>query len=229
MPEPVANEEGMITFGRISLHVKSIYGLSPEQFLEIHRKIVKKGLETPFEIADYYITFELYCHELLSMDYDFSTLISEFNITQKENLDDVPHCLSLAKLCYHYVKHGYDVEIIKTSGKDKSPDLMINEIRCDLKVRYDQINRDMRNYLHLLEEDEELYHRIHFSKIRTRFQDLKSALENRALKGFEQADCLIFDLSNHFHSWNYHRINSYIKKYQTKEFSQKPLDPIPYV
>ncbi len=104
---------------------------------------------------------------------------------------------------------------------------MINEIRCDLKVRYDQINRDMRNYLHLLEEDEELYHRIHFSKIRTRFQDLKSALENRALKGFEQANCLIFDLSNHFHSWNYHRINSYIKKYQTKEFSQKPLDPIP--
>lgn len=226
MPEPVAHENGMLMFGRSGLNIQRIYGIDPKQFLKIHKKLVGMGLETPLEEAKTYITFELYCNELLKMGFDLSILISEFMKAQKNTREDVTHVLSLAKLSYHYIKFGHDVKLIKTRGKGKNPDLGINGLKCDLKVRQDQIQPDMRNYFHLLEKHKEEYHKIYSSKIRSRYEDLVAALENRGEHGFEQADCLIFDLSSHFHSWNYHRINTYVENHATNEVSTKPLAPI---
>lgn len=227
MLKPVANENGTIMFGKSGLNIKRIYGINPDQFLKIHRKIVTLGLETPFEEACTYITFELYCYELFKMKVNLSNLISEFNNNQKRNWEEVPHTLSLAKIWYHYAQYGYNVEIIKTGEKSKSPDLRINGIKCELKVRHDQIDRDMREYRHLIEKDKEQYYKILSCKIQSssRYRTLKSALENRGEKASKQGDCVIMDLSNHFHSWNYHRLAPYLNKYLTKELSQIPLAP----
>lgn len=63
----------------------------------------------------------------------------------------------------------------------------------------------MKQHFHLLDEDPDKYHEISSSLIKTPIEDLENALENRVLKGFHQADCVILDLTNHFRTWNYHR------------------------
>ncbi len=225
--EPIAEEGGMIKFGRSGLNVKSAYGIDPVEFLDIHSRIVEMGLKTPFEEASVYIIFDLFCNELINLGFDIIDLISEFNKAQGNNWEDTAHALSLAKLCYHYKRSGFDVKIVKTSTKLSTPDLSIDGIACDLKVRHDQHNRKMMQYKQLLKEDAEKYHDIYFDKIRDMHEDLILALENRSVGGFSQAECLIFDLSNHFHTWNYHRIRSYINKQAIRGISKKPLKPVP--
>lgn len=225
---PKVDRGGMARFGKSGFNIKLAYGIDSKDFLKIHETLAEKGLRTPYEqLAGVYIHFELFCNELLKMNFDISNLLSEFNKAQKNNREDTAHAMSLTKLCYHYTKSGFNVKINKTKKKTSSHDLIINGVTCDLKVRHDQVNHDMQQYFHLLEKNEELFYDVLRDKIRSRYEDLKSALESRAEKGFQQADCLIFDLSDHFHSWNYHRIESYIKEHQTKEFSQEPLRPIP--
>ena len=96
-----------------------------------------------------------------------------------------------------------------------------------MKVRHDQIERRMIKHHNLLNNDENKYYDIYFKEIKSMSEDLISALRNRSGKGFEQAECLIFDLSSHFHTWNFHRISSGLKKGTVKNVSSKPIKAIP--
>lgn len=229
MPEPELKSDGCIFFGKSGLNIKRIYGVGPEDFIVFHEKMVSMGFTTPWDLADYYVIFELYCRELYEMGYNLFPLIDEFNIAQNSSIEDISHIVSLTKICYHYTQNDIKVEIKRSKKDIKTPDLIINDVSCDLKVRHDQLNREMVNYMHLIEKDVKLYHNIRANKILSRYSDLVAALESRAEKGFRQAECIIFDLSSHFHSWNFHRIKSYVKKYPTNEFSEQPLKPIPGV
>lgn len=226
MPIPITTNDELVCFGKSGLNVKAVYGVNADDFLEIHESLADKGLKVLHEEPKIYILFELYCKELMDMKFDITNIIVEFNESQEKNGLDIIHSLALVKVCYFYNKFGFDVQVVRTDGKSSTPDLIINGINCDLKIRHDQINKEMRMYFHLIEKDKELYYKIWSEKIKSRIDDLKSALESRAEKGFDQADCLIFDLSSHFHSWNYHRIKSYVNKHKSNEFSEKPLEPI---
>ena len=223
MLTPTAKEDGMIFYGKSGLNVLSIYGINPTDYLKIHENLVGHGLRVRCQDAAIQINFTLHCDALLQMNFNIENLISEFNTAQKSDLSEINHAVSLAKLCFHYKMSNFDIHINKRSNS-KSPDLTIDGVKCDLKVRLDQIDRRMQPYKDLLMNGKtEEYHDKYFKEIRTISEDLLSALKNRSGTGFQQAECLIFDLSSHFHTWNFHRL----KNSNIEGISNKPPKPIP--
>jgi len=227
MIDPLAEENGMVYYGNSGENIKAIYGIDSIEFIKIHQRLVKRGLITEFPDAYIQIQFALYSNELINMGFDLSNLLSEFNSAQKNNFHELNHALSLTKLCYHYHKAGFNIEVVKTQSNQSTPDLIIDEVTCDLKVRHDQTNEIMQRHRDLLSSGKEQeYYDIYFNSIRSLQKDLMSALENRASK---QAECLIFDLSNYFHTWNYYRIESYLQNKTIDGVSRKPIKAIPGV
>ena len=113
MISPSISEDGMVFFNKNGLNVKSIYGIEPTYYLKINEEVVKKGLKIRHSDAKIQISFVLYCHELVNMGFDLTNLISEFNVAQKSNLEEMSHALCLAKLCYHYKKAGFNIQVKK--------------------------------------------------------------------------------------------------------------------
>ena len=224
MITPTTKEEGIIFFGRSGLNILLEYGISSTEYLKIHGNLVEHGLRTKCPDAITQITFALYCHELLKMNFNIENLITEFNLAQKSDFSEISHVVSLAKLCFHYKKANFAICVNKKSNS-KSPDLTIDGVKCDLKVRLDQIDRRMQPYKDslMVNGNSKEYNDRYFKEIRTMSEDLQSALRNRSGSGFQQAECLIFDLSSHFHTWNFHRL----KNSNIEGISNKPIKPIP--
>lgn len=200
--EPKISDDGLIFFDSSGLNI-TVFNLTVDDFLNIHSNLTKKGYRPRLGNAKINITFELYCNELINLGFDISVLINELNNAHKGDYFTLSHGLSLTKICYHYVKNGNDVKILRTSRENKSADIKINNVLCELKVRHDK--RDNSGTLH---------------------EHLISALENRAQTAFEHADCLFIDLSSHFHTWNYHRIKTYLNEKKIYNISNRPIDPV---
>jgi hypothetical protein len=227
MINPVVEDNGMVYYGKSGENIKAIYGIEPSNFIKIHQRLVEQGLIVEFPDASSHIVFSLYCNELLKMGFDLSKLLSEYNSSQKHNFEELKHALSLTKICYHYHKAGIQIEVERTKARQSAPDLVVNGVTCDLKVRHDQIYKRLQSHRNLVQSGiDEDYHRIFFDSIRSLQKDLESALENRLSN---QAQCFIFDLSDHFHSWNYHRIKSYLSNKTINGISTEPIKAIPGV
>jgi hypothetical protein len=203
------------------INIERSYGIEPSRYLEIHKKLLNKGLKIGCLETGKIIKFSLYCNELLDMDFDLSNLLCEFNASQN-NYEELAHTVSLAQLCYHYTKCGFNICVNKKKKNQRNPDITINGVKCELKVRHDKTFNRMKKHQSLLETNRDKYYEIYFNNIRSLKEDLLSAINNRAEEGFKQAKCLIFDLSNHFHSWNFYRL----KGNKFDWLSEKPIAPI---
>ncbi len=225
---PTVEGDGLVSFSGSGLNVKRLYGLAPSAYLAISNDLVVKGLKIRYPDAKTQITFALYCHELLDMDFDLLPLLSEFNAAQNNDSSEVAHALSLAKLCFHYRKHNFHIQLNKARPNQPNPDLTIDTVACELKVRHDQLCRKMKRYQHLLHngQDEE-YNRLYFDSIRSMHGDLQAAIKNRAGEALEQSKCTILDLSDHFHTWNFHRLRNGMRAGSVTGFSETPLMPVP--
>ncbi len=224
---PIANEKGMVYYGNTGLNVQRIFGVTPDDFLKMHADLIGRGLKVRTPDAGAQIDFVFYCHALVGASADVETLIREYNAAQKGDGTDLRHALSLAKLYYHYNAAGYCVRIQRTHKSVSTADLAIDDIECELKVRHDQTWRRMEKHRELLyagRDDE--YYDILWGETRSLQDDLRSALKNRAEKAFNQAACVIFDLSSHFHTWNYHRLNARQRAGDIRGLSARPVPPV---
>jgi hypothetical protein len=226
MLNPRIHYDGMVFYGDNGINVSALFGIDPEQYLTMHQRLADIGLRVRLPDPAGQVDFVLYCHNLINAGADVTNIIREYNVGQRGDGTDFVHALSLTKLFYHYYMAGRDVSVCRTLGDLSSPDLIIDGLPCELKVRIDQTQKRMEPYRHLLfdgKQDE--YMDILFNQIRSRKHDLETALL-RARDGFEQGDCVFLDISSHFHSWNYHRIRSLLKKEGIHGVSESPLAPI---
>ncbi|HDZ21127.1 hypothetical protein LCGC14_0094280 [marine sediment metagenome] len=224
---PIPNEDGMVYYGGSGRNVQRVFGVCPADFLQMHTDLVGRGLKVRAPHAGAQIDFVFYCHALVGAGADVETLIREYNAAQKGDGAELMHALSLAKLYYHYNAAGYCVRIQRTHKSVSTADLAIDDIECELKVRHDQTWRRMEKHRELLyagRDDE--YYDILWGEIRSREQDLASALKNRAAEGFDQAACVILDLSDHFDSWNYHRLKYLQQEGHIRGLSTRPVPPV---
>jgi len=209
----------MVSLDNSAYNVKEFLGLDPKKFLAIDKhltsvydlkvtKIIFLGRErtwwkrgnrrkTAISVVPEITRFEGLCKVLEQEGFDISILINEFNIAQiPDEIYEIRHVFSLAKLCYAYLNEGYNVEILKKSNEEKSPDLKINNFRADLKVRREE---DFAEYmLKQLEIDEFENNIIYKIKVDLRkflSQDMEQAIKSRINEGREQADNIIFDFS----------------------------------
>ena len=215
----------MVYYGPNGLNVDS-YGLDSATFLEMHEALVSLGLQVRQPWPKTQIRFVLYCHALIGLGADLSTLIGEYNSAQCGDGTDTIHALSLAKLYYHYHAAGHEVLVCRTDRRKTQPDLVIDEVNCELKVRVDQTAQRMEKYQHLLWEGrEEEYHELSSREIRSHDEDLSRAILV-AQEGFRQGDCVFLDLSSHFHSWNYHRLASGLRAGRIQGLTDRPVPAI---
>ncbi len=211
----------IILIGKSGLNIEAIYGVSNEKFITIYTEIEEKyelRIKHPHS-CEQVVLFVLHIWPLFQDGFDLTNLIHEFNTAQTSSQDEISHALSLAMVCYHYHFNGDKVEVIITDGDDLSPDLSINGITCDIKVRKPPDNGRTFQYLHLMSTDPALFEKMTRYVPRTPYEVMQKMLENRAEHGFHQADALIFNVSQLFHTWTFHRIKKY-------GFSENPLPPI---
>ena len=226
--KPIAEDNGMLCFGDDSLNIERIYNIDPNEYLLLIDKLIAQGLRIRFPDAKIQIDFALYSRELINMNFNLQPLISEFNRAQKSDLQEVRHAISLIQLCYHYKKNRFNISVNKTKSNQPNPDLTINNVTCELKVRNDQLRNKMQKHKHLLQNGQsEEYHRLYFESIRNMHEDLIAAKSSRLDEGLKQSNCIIFDLSNHFHTWNFHRLRAGMQDGQIKNLSEKPILPSP--
>lgn len=224
---PVIHDKEMVFYGQSGLSVKRIFGINTNDFLHMHEKLVNLGLKVRIENAGIMVDFVLYTNALMNNGAEVDIIIREFNQSQKGDGTDLAHALSLSKLYYHYWKSKYDVHVQKTHKSISTADLIINGVKCDLKVRLDQTSQRMKKHNHLLlAGKQDKYYEIYSNEIRSLQEDLKSAFSSRVEEGFNQADCVILDLSNHFHSWNYHRLKSMERLGTIHGLSNEPIPAI---
>ena len=170
------------------------------------------------------IKFIILCKKLDDLGLDISDLIKEFNHSQNKNYDDeIRHTLSLAKLSHYYLVNGYEIKLFPKKG-DKKPDMQINNVICDLKVR-----RGTDKMLELL-------HACGYSNINdipqgeTKYTidlmdrfcfEIGTVIRDRLHKGTQQAEALFFDLSFGYQSEIHEKWPKDLKPV-------KPLNPIKY-
>lgn len=223
---PRGEPNDVIYYGEAGLNV-GLFGLNSDSFLELHHKITKHGLNIRTPWPELQILFVLYSNELLNLGFDIKVLVSEFNNAQRGDGSDAKHALSLTKLTYHYVTSGHDVIVVKTHPKKPSPDIIINDVKCELKVRLDQTENRMQQHRHLLFDGQhEKYQDLCFSEIHSHIEDLQRGLRV-AKVGFRQGECVFLDLSNHFHTWNYHRLASSLNAGNIQGLYTTPVPPAP--
>lgn len=214
----------MIQYEENGLNIRRIFGIQPEDFLQMHEDLVELGLVVRSSNVKLQIDFVLYCHALAKAGENVETLIREFNTAQKGDGTDMWHALSLAKIYYHYNAVGYNVLVRKTHKSISQPDLTINNLNCEIKTRIDQTIRRLKQRLPSgIVQDED--YEILSSEIRSREEDLRSAILNSVKHGFNQADCVILDLSDHFHSWNYYRLLAEQNAGTIEGLSSQPVRP----
>lgn len=224
---PIANKDGMVFYMQNSLNIQRIFGICPSDFLQMHANLAERDLKVITTDTHAQVDFVFYCHALVMAGADVRTLIHEFNTSQKGDGTDLIHALSLAKLYYHYNTAGYKVHIQRTNKSVSTADLVIDNVKCDVKVRHDQTYRRMNKYRNLLSGGKHNeYHEILSNEIRSLQKDLESALTNRAEEGFGQSDCVILDLSDHFYSWNYHRLKSLQETGSIQGLSTSPIPAV---
>lgn len=215
----------MVYYGTDGLNVDS-FGLDADSYLDLHRDIVSYGLKVQQPWPGVQIRFVLYGHALLRLGADINVLVSEFNHAQLGDGSDTAHALSLTKLTYHYIAAGHDVEVIKTDLRESRPDIVIDTVACELKVRLDQTEVRMARHNHLIFNGRhEEYQDIYFDEIRSPKDDLRRALLV-AEAGFRQGECVFLDLSSHFHSWNYHRLASGLLANRIRGLYDRPVPPV---
>lgn len=215
------NKGDVLLIGKSGLNIEAIYGISNEKFISIYDEIDKKyglRIEHPHS-CETVVLFLLHIWPLFQDGYDLTNLIHEFNIAQKSSQDEISHALSLAMVCYHYHFSGNEVGVIITNGSGLSPDLSINGITCDMKVRKPPDRGRALKFLHLISTDPALFEKMTRHVTKTPDEIMQKMLENRAEHGFHQADTLIFNVSQLFYTWTFHRIKNY-------GFSEKPIQPI---
>lgn len=205
--EPVFNED-MIFFNDDGINIARHFNYSVAEIQNFYHYFQKKhGIRFRFPLAFENSRLLIYLDYLESIGFDITELCKEVIKSQENNYESYYHSLSLAKICFHYKKTGIDISIIPTTKKEKSADLVINQISVDLKVRHDN-TRSRCNFGIFDSVSEEERANDYFAAIRSPKEDLLQAIKSRAKKGFMQAQAIIFDLSSHFHSWNYHRLDS---------------------
>ncbi len=225
---PTIDENGNVYYCKNGMNIQRVFGVHPVEFLQMHENLVEKGLRVITTNQKAQIDFVLYCNGLITNGADIGILIREYNKAQKGDGTEVAHALSLAKLYYHYHIAGHSVCVQQTHKSDTSPDIVVDDVECELKVRIDQGRNRMKPYMQKLLEGgitEKEYANNEFSDIRSMKEDLDSA-SSRVEEGFCQADCVFLDLSSHFHSWNYHRLKALEEKDLIQGLSNKPISPI---
>lgn len=222
---PRGEPNGMIFYGENGLNVDS-FGLDSETYLELNCEVSQYGLKVRQPWPGVQIRFILYCHALLRLAVDIRVLVNEFNHAQLGDGSDTAHALSLTKLAYHYVAAGHNVEVLKTDQRESRPDIVIDAVACELKVRLDQTEVRMARHCSLCSGRHEEYQALCFNEIYSPKEDLRRALL-AAETGFRQGECVFLDLSSHFHSWNYHRLASGMQDNQIRGLYDEPIPPVP--
>jgi hypothetical protein len=225
--KPTIKSNGLLYFGNNGINTIRSFGIDSLTIIDYFNLLTNRGLNLFSDNSKMNIEVILYLNLLNEINFNIDILISEFNKSQFDDFYNMSHSLSIIKICYHYKKNNFNIKIIKTSKKSKSPDFEIEGILCDLKVRHDKTLERVRNKLKYnnYDVDDDLYANTLFLEIRSLNQDLESAIKSRANDGFEQAQVLIFDLSDHFHSWNYHRLKKVKMINDNNIISDIPLLP----
>lgn len=208
----------MIKFGNSATDVKYSYGLEPEKFISIHEHLsTKYGLKvskTHYYVGEFtfrklgnkkkaattvlgdIVHFQILCMELEKRGFKIKPLIMEFNEAQKsDDIGEIRHVFSLANLCFEYIKERYDINIVQKKKGMSSPDLMINSLTAELKVRREP------DYTYLILKKlgvNELEEGTHTYEIDLREElclDLGQAISSRFRDASTQADVIFFDFS----------------------------------
>lgn len=219
----------MIWLGQSGLNVESCYGLTAQDVVERHRKLKSLGLKTFTTHVREHIVFTLLTDLLIESQFDPKLMIAEYNKAQMGELTELRHAVSLCQLTYHYHITGHDVELLR-SGKAKSPDLKVDGVGCELKTRADQtwLRLAKRGYWTLVGEGrhDELAELLS-SATRSMTQDLDAAWRSRGSEAQRQGEYIVLDLSNHFHTWNYHRLREMEMCGCIRGLHSVPVAPIP--
>ena len=149
----VKKDDDLIFFGE-SVCVEEIIGLSPDEFLKIFNCLQKYGLNINkiyYPIEEYFknknvknydcnsiiydiLEFVFLCNELKQQKVKIYKLLREFNKSQNESIDSVRHDVTVARICYEYIKEDYEIELYPKHKSRIHPDLKINQLYCDIKM-----------------------------------------------------------------------------------------------
>lgn len=229
-------EGDLIYFDKVCVNVKEVIGLSPDEFLKIfecfsNRKDGLKITKICFKIktkfldpctqkreSNYYILNEILefvflCKELKLRSVKTNRLINEFNKSQNGDIDEIRHNVTVARICYEYMKKGYRIILFPRSINKKNPDLKLNGLYADIKVKQEEWN------IKLLE-----YRLDITSKIGTIYafkpsEVMKKDIESKVDGWFKDRDAIFYDISYAITEGGYGHLND-------SRTQQKIIEPI---
>ena len=208
MVEPEIRDDGILMIGNCGINLPVVYNIENDVFLEYYRSLKEKQDFRIYreDLGHIPLHFILYCKELEGIGFNVNNLVSEFKVSQSGDIDEAIHTLSLAQVCYGYHKEGYAIEVILTKRDNKSPDLLIEGITTDLKVRRERIGAEGLARKAGITLKPGYMFSIPVNHTEERLEDLIKALDNRAEAAFEQAEMLILDMTSGFDTWNYMKV-----------------------
>jgi len=186
-------------------NVKFLHHITPEEFIRTYEDISNRY---NLDVTEYFlerftvegtafgkkqkaqvspiaelINFILDINYFLGKQTEVSPLIKEFN--EVGDFGDLQHVCSLALLTSAYASRGYNIEFLRKSKEGKTPDLHINGIPADVKVRRQAdigaIHLEKGNtYATKLGDD------LCF--------DIGNSIQNRLYDGIKQAELVFVDL-----------------------------------
>ena len=108
----------------------------------------------------------------------------------------IRHTISLARLGYEYVIEGYDVSYIKNIREKLSPDIKINKIIADLKVRKEiDINLEFLRFYQINKFESGKHYILSINPSKHFIEEIYQANSSRRAKALTQAEMVFFDLS----------------------------------
>ncbi len=192
--------------GVIKYNFKLWYGILPEDYVRIYRSMsVKYGLgdqgvfpkrlvekrvvfgkeqEVATDSQDYPVEFVLNLSDLDTLHVDASPLVHEFN--RINDIDGMRHTCSLSFIAAAYTLAGHQVEFPPRRKVGKNPDLLIDGLSADVKVRQ---SKDLER--ELCDRKSNAF-KVTLGK--ELCLDIGSTIQNRVYDGIKQAEMLLVDL-----------------------------------
>jgi hypothetical protein len=137
----------------------------------------------------------VYCCILLEEKYDIKSLkILKNELITPNNRNDIYHACTIAIVTLHYLRRGHLVELPKESKNQKNCDLIIDEIKCDVKSinQFDWSKEALsKNREHFIKTGQGLEHNLSEDIC----FDVGEFIKNRGFNGIKQADLIFVNLS----------------------------------
>lgn len=178
--------------------------ISLEDFIEKANKLLENHR---IKVSDKFITYKIRNYKKLGkLEYnlgdDFLLCIgacilleerqvNTSKILKKElfrNDSDIAHACSCSVIALHYQNKNCKVEIPFEKGNQYNPDLIINNLKCDVKTVQESDWTISLNPETRMTEDFDLCRDLTF--------DIGTFISNRSYKGIRQADVIFADLTN---------------------------------